>query len=80
MTISLKSSSRETRATQGRSWPQDQRSPSRLFLTARFRKCGKPELPLCTEKTPRDTAPPYSLNLMPAAGKTITQVIPRDRR
>src|SRR6267143_2015287 len=45
------------------------------FLTARFRKCGKPNCH-CAQKDSPGHGPSYSLTHA-SAGKTITQVIPQ---
>src|ERR1700731_5079400 len=45
------------------------------FLTARFRKCGKPNCH-CAQKDSPGHGPSYSLTHR-AAGKTVTQVIPK---
>src|SRR5580692_11259570 len=45
------------------------------FLTARFRKCGKPNCH-CAQKDSLGHGPSYSLTHR-AAGKTVTQVIPK---
>src|ERR1700756_2891297 len=45
------------------------------FLTARFRKCGKPNCH-CTQKDSPGHGPSYSLTHR-VAGKTVTQVIPQ---
>jgi len=45
------------------------------FLTARFRKCGKPNCRCAQEDSPGH-GPSYSLTHR-VAGKTVTQVIPR---
>ena len=45
------------------------------FLTARFRKCGKPNCH-CAQKDSPAHGPSYSLTHR-AGGKTVTQVIPR---
>jgi hypothetical protein len=45
------------------------------FLTARFRKCGKPNCH-CAQKDSRGHGPSYSLTHR-VTGKTVTQVIPQ---
>jgi hypothetical protein len=45
------------------------------FLTARFRKCGKPNCH-CAQKDPLGHGPSYSLTHR-VGGKTVTQVIPQ---
>jgi hypothetical protein len=45
------------------------------FLTARFRKCGKPNCH-CAQKDSRGHGPSYSLTHR-VGGKTVTQVIPQ---
>jgi hypothetical protein len=46
------------------------------FLTARFRKCGKPTCH-CAQKGSPGHGPSYSLTHRVGGGKTVTQVIPQ---